>query len=108
MITLRFKGYDGDRSRLKEGMLVHVPTNWTTEAICGKVTKNAIPEIEEALEKKGINIVHYDWVFKIIETNQLIGRFGCWTKGEVLQFWEKVQLWYLVNIAKFVGNAFRD
>ena len=41
MITLRFTGYDGDRSRLKEGMLVHVPTNWTTEATCGKVTKNA-------------------------------------------------------------------
>ena len=94
MITLRYCGYAGRYSRLKEGMYVTVPTNWATDSVGGCVTKDAIPEIMEELEKKRITVDDYDSVFYTMKVDrwQLAGpplRPG-YKACKVLLNWRKV------------------
>lgn len=92
MSTLRFSGYDGERSRLKEGMFLNVPTDWATDFF-GRVSKDAIQEIMEALEEKGITIHHYDWVFDTDNVGRGLAGFPRkhgWRADAVLRSWKKV------------------
>ena len=99
MITLRFTGADRRRGGLREGMYVNVPTNWYVDDFGKKVTKDAIPEIMEALEDKYITISgdDYDHVFCTVETSYLPeskwpgGQVRSYKRnGRVLLHWEKV------------------
>ena len=92
-MTLRFCGSSQRRGGLKKGMYVTVPTNWAT-GLSGKVSKDAISEIMEALEEKWITIDDYDFVFT---THEDIGNYlpsfprrSGWRAGEILLYWEKV------------------
>lgn len=99
MITLRYSGADRRRGGLREGMYVNVPTNWYVDDFGKKVTKDAIPEIMEALEDKHITISadDYDHVFYTVETSYLPeskwpgGQVRSYKRnGRVLLHWEKV------------------
>ena len=93
MITLKYTGLSR-RGGLGEGMYLNVPTNWATAR--DHVTKDAIPEIMEALEEKHIVISpkDYDHVFYTCAVEKwewetpLInpGRRA----GKVLMYWDKV------------------
>ena len=99
MITLRYTGPDLRRGGLREGMYVNVPTNWYTDEFKQRVTKDAIPEIMEALDDKHITIPgdYYDIVFDTIETSSLPeskwpgGQVRSYKRnGRVLFNWKKV------------------
>ena len=99
MITLRFTGLDRRRGGLREGMYVNVPTNWKVDEYTKLVTKDAIPEIMEALDDKYITISgdDYDNVFCTTETSHLPERvtpgggvLSYKRNGRVLLYWEKV------------------
>ena len=92
MMTLKYNGFN--RGSLKEGMYVNVPTNWAT-GLSGMVTKDAIPEIMEALEEKWITFDDYDTVFETLndkDYGRLLG-YGCrpgHRAGRMLRWWRKV------------------
>ena len=93
IMILRYGGISRRRGGLTEGMYVTVPTNWAT-GIGGRVSKDAISEIMEALEEKRITIYDYDAVF---DTSEDIGnylpsfpRYPGFRAGKVLTWWRKV------------------
>ena len=93
-MVLKYTGISRRRGGLKEGMYLIVPTNWATAL--DHVTKDAIPEIMEALDDKNITISgdDYEHVFATFAVEKwewaspLInpGRRA----GKILSFWEKV------------------
>ena len=95
MITLKFTGSDRRRGGLREGMYVNVPTNWATD-IGGSVSKDAIPEIMEALDDKYITIsgddyehVFYTYAVRNEQMSSFPRRPG-WRAGKALLYWKKV------------------
>ena len=94
-MVLKYTGTSLRRGGLKEGMYVTVPTNWAT-CISGKVSKDAISEIMEALDDKNITISgddyehvfatftveNWEWASPLINPGR--------RAGKTLLFWKKV------------------
>ena len=81
-MVLKYKGLT--KGRLRDGMLVSVPTEWDTSCL-GNVEEAAWSEIAEALQRRGLDFSAKDWdfIFSSHGGNMIMA------DGPFLTFWEK-------------------